>query len=113
MMQSRYARGSAGDCQRRPSGSTQHVAEAREPFFGGAINSPVTTQTLVTPNAVWDDRGRDEWVNTAPVGSFPPNGFGFYDISGNAWEWVDGWIDDPYPSESVINPHPPETGQLR
>ncbi|MFL2434698.1 MAG: formylglycine-generating enzyme family protein [Vicinamibacterales bacterium] len=57
--------------------------------------------------------GADEWVNTAPVGSFPPNGFGFYDISGNAWEWVDGWIDDPYPSESVINPHPPETGQLR
>lgn len=39
---------------------------------------------------------RDEFIFTAPVGSFKPNPFGLYDMNGNLWEWVEDCYVDNY-----------------
>jgi formylglycine-generating enzyme required for sulfatase activity len=45
--------------------------------------------------------GRDVWADrTAPVGSFPPNGFGLYDMHGNTYEWV----EDCYEKDATLLP---------
>lgn len=54
---------------------------------------------------IWDVQQRDFPVvnpkaggasGTLPVGTFPPNGYGLVDMTGNAWQWVADWYREDY-----------------
>jgi len=40
----------------------------------------------------WQNLNLDGHEGTAPVGSFPANGYGLYDMAGNVWEWTADWF---------------------
>ena len=48
----------------------------------------------------WQNLRLDGYEGTSPVGSFPPNGYGLYDMTGNVWEWTTDFFTPRHPDEA-------------
>lgn len=64
----------------------------------------------LTPNGRWmanifqgqfpvRNTRQDGFTDTAPVRTFPANGYGLFDMSGNVWQWVSDWYRPDYYAE--------------
>lgn len=87
---------------------------------GGLHQYPYTWGDTKHPNErsmanIWqgqfplENTEKDGFRATAPVASFPPNGYGLYDMAGNVWEWCADWYrPDAYASNEKLNPKGPK-----
>jgi len=57
---------------------------------------------------------KDKWEKTSPVGNFPPNYLGIYDMAGNAYEWCnDNYKSDYFASSNSFEPQGPATSMFK
>ena len=49
----------------------------------------------------FENTAEDGFERTSPVGSYPANGYGLFDMIGNVWEWTCDWYEPRHPDEAL------------
>ena len=49
----------------------------------------------------WQSLTKDGYEGTSPVGAYPSNGYGLFDMIGNVWEWTTDWYEPRHPADAV------------
>ena len=69
-------------------GGLDHATYAWGEEFSPGAKSMANTWQGEFP---WQNLRTDGYEGTAPVGQFPANGYGLFDMIGNVWEWTTDW----------------------
>jgi len=48
----------------------------------------------------FQNSAEDGYERTSPVGNYPANGYGLFDMIGNVWEWTCDWYEPRHPDEA-------------